>query len=801
MRICLKLSEIYENQFIEKAAEAGKKDFRRYVNSVLGEVKEKRDISQRILRKASKKYGIQYQQYENVIDASLMLAPVFNYVSQSPEVRKSKELRPLRNQIQKLFRDTDLRKPRAVIEKAYGIIEQAKSGVKSPETKDFIDYMNQVEPQREAIIQGAVERLSGYNKNLKQTISKNIINDYLAYVEGGGSKQEAILYTLNSNSVKNESVIKRYLETEAHEDFEKAKIENAKQHGFKYKYWRTQSDERVRFSHMIMQGKIVANDEPFKVGQHKAMWPGDENLPIGERINCRCFTEFQFVPRGTRKGFELPNPKKPELPDKPKKIKIDEEEEKKEYKNGYSVNSAGVYDRKGNKKVDRRKLPMKEIYYAGDRKLPGWFVLIKEKRQDVPTFRALISEDVPIPEEWIEEEFARRANDNVWKRSFEGNPGTGVDYLLQKEKEIKEELGEEYFSFEFDRGGAYTEAGQNLVFELNGGFLDLIEKQNFDKPPKIISKDDLFNREPEELGMVIVRGYLEDTTKQLPKKNLEKYRKDFENGDFFVENKGGAVYGKGMYTASIYNGIDREDVYDRSKVRASIKIARDYGGIDVREAAGGSRLDFSPDKLKNVKKEDFTGRVDVMHLPRDFRYIEYDNVKKEKEKFFLDYLSKDKSKRPQIEKHNSLLKETEVLEKETRELAIFIREKVQKGIKGDEEVLDAFEKRKKIMDEISLKEAEIRGLRRKELSLLAVSDSLDEGTLATMMGYDGIYVKENKFMVILNRSKVELVEQDEEFELNHLKAARPVSAVNDQPSDDNEILQFGLRLNGIGAKA
>jgi len=789
----LKLSEKYENHFIDKAAEVGKKDFTRYVNSVLGEVENEGNINKRVLRKASKKYGINYQQYENVINASLILAPVFNYVSQSPEIRKSRELRPLRNEIKKLFQDSNLKAPRLIVEKAFGIVEDAKNGVKSPATRSFIDYMNQIEPQRESIIQGAVERLSDYNKSLKQTISKNIINDYLAYIEGGGSKQDAILYTLKSNSVKNESVIKRYLQTEAHEDFERAKIENAKIHGFKYKYWRTQRDANVRMSHMIMDGKIVASDENFKIGKHEAFVPGDNSLPIEERINCRCFTEFQFVPRGTRKGFEITDPKPHELPEEPEEPKIDEDEKKVLMgESGYSKNSAGVYDKKGKKVIDRKKIPIQKVFYDETKdKLPGWYVKVVSEPEDGDT--SIKFEDIPIPEEWVEESLAQRANENAWERSYNGNPGISIEYLKEVEKVFKLETSK-------NKKLAVSKA-QNSI---DGSFLNIIKDQNFDKPPKVISKDELFSYEPEEVGMVLVRGYSEGFRQQVitsEPKNILKYKADFEHGDFFLDNTGGALYGKGMYTASIYNGIDKNVKMSSQDVEDSIKVSREYARIDLEKiliATDPDKTMTNEEAISKIGFNDFKGRIDVMHVPKDFRYIEYLDIKTEKEKFVIDYYSQDESKTHSALKLSEYSEERIRMEKEQEEANEIIR-RFQRGerIEFDERI-EAIAKERKLSQTLTLLENEIEQDALQEMPMYNVIKTLDNGVFASMLGYDGINIKRNNFMVILNRSKVQVVEQDTEFELKHLRAGSPdLDSFTGmfKPTEDNELYQLGLKLN------
>ncbi len=58
--------------------------------------------------------------------------------------------------------------------------------------------------------------------------------------------------------------------------------------GLAARSWITQRDDRVRESHAAVDRDVVAAGENFTVGGYEARFPGDPNLPIGLRINCRC---------------------------------------------------------------------------------------------------------------------------------------------------------------------------------------------------------------------------------------------------------------------------------------------------------------------------------------------------------------------------------------------------------------------------------------------------------------------------------------------------------------------------------
>jgi len=52
--------------------------------------------------------------------------------------------------------------------------------------------------------------------------------------------------------------------------------------------WLTAIDGRERETHAALNGVRIALGQTFNVGGHSARYPGDPNLPVEERANCRC---------------------------------------------------------------------------------------------------------------------------------------------------------------------------------------------------------------------------------------------------------------------------------------------------------------------------------------------------------------------------------------------------------------------------------------------------------------------------------------------------------------------------------
>ena len=70
------------------------------------------------------------------------------------------------------------------------------------------------------------------------------------------------------------------------------------------KQWRTRGDTRVRHSHDRVDGQLRMLDEPFRVGGHDMMQPGDPSAPADETVNCRCVLRLERAP--TKASAVLP---------------------------------------------------------------------------------------------------------------------------------------------------------------------------------------------------------------------------------------------------------------------------------------------------------------------------------------------------------------------------------------------------------------------------------------------------------------------------------------------------------------
>jgi len=89
--------------------------------------------------------------------------------------------------------------------------------------------------------------------------------------------------------------VERAMRTEAHEELEESKLNFAYANGNKFKIWKTQNDKRVRETpwHDAVAGMKVPIDGLFHAAGMEANYPGDLRLPVGERINCRCYLVYE----------------------------------------------------------------------------------------------------------------------------------------------------------------------------------------------------------------------------------------------------------------------------------------------------------------------------------------------------------------------------------------------------------------------------------------------------------------------------------------------------------------------------
>lgn len=67
----------------------------------------------------------------------------------------------------------------------------------------------------------------------------------------------------------------------------------AKRNGAKYKTWVTENDDKVRFTHTLVDQKKIPIDDYFYVGGERMRYPHDSKASADNVVNCRCICLYE----------------------------------------------------------------------------------------------------------------------------------------------------------------------------------------------------------------------------------------------------------------------------------------------------------------------------------------------------------------------------------------------------------------------------------------------------------------------------------------------------------------------------
>lgn len=88
---------------------------------------------------------------------------------------------------------------------------------------------------------------------------------------------------------------RRCARTEGMAGANKGRLISYKDAGAAGKRWMARDDDDTRDSHENADNQTVPITEPFTIGKgYSAQYPGDPNLPVGERANCRCLVQPEW---------------------------------------------------------------------------------------------------------------------------------------------------------------------------------------------------------------------------------------------------------------------------------------------------------------------------------------------------------------------------------------------------------------------------------------------------------------------------------------------------------------------------
>jgi hypothetical protein len=176
-----------------------------------------------------------------------------------------------------------LNRPELFAKKATNIVRGQKLSGRMKGVKKSLDGYFKTNANLIAEVEGDIVRTRTV---AKEEVYKNIKKRLAADED----KRAKIIKNLNKS--KN---VERAIRTEAHEELERGKLTHADRFGYRYKRWMTRRDDRVRRTawHNEVDGVKIPVDSEFRAAGLLAMYPGDIRLPIGERINCRCYVVYE----------------------------------------------------------------------------------------------------------------------------------------------------------------------------------------------------------------------------------------------------------------------------------------------------------------------------------------------------------------------------------------------------------------------------------------------------------------------------------------------------------------------------
>ena len=329
--------------------------------------------------------------------------------------------------------------------------------------------------------------------------------------------------------------------------------------------------------------------------------------------------------------------------------------------------------------------------------------------------------------------------------------------------------------------------GRNLIEERNidpekdandKEFLSSIYKaqeyqEGFDGVPLLQSRKD-FEEGLKKSPYMLFRGYSSDS-----EEDANDFREDMEKNEFYVDNSGGSVCGRGMYFA--YNSLKEKGI---------------YGGDNGRKLAVQTAVSYSKDRKEEYRK------IDIAYINQDAKIGKESEIIEEFEKIYTNKALEKKGLQKEHTTYNNILKKFDktISEKEKkiktikeRNIKLYdkqddLRYEFQgKIVKNNSQ--ETYDKNQNLLDEIDelQKKIEVNKKQRlkirDEINVIAderkkeqqnfldnnleykylksdfdwVINQMDTGVAGTLLGYDGYTTDTSNYFVLLNRSKVVLL--------------------------------------------
>ena len=174
----------------------------------------------------------------------------------------------------------------------------------SPKEKRLYSYMKQHYDSNIRTI-GRIAReqdklYKDIHRKVTSNLSQNIMNDLKKW--NRDKDGTPLTFAERDNKLRDKYGnaayrVERIIRTETHAQNETVKYLDMKNRGYKQKLWVNQKDNKVRTSHKgspLTTQWIDINSKFELTGSNEtALYPGDNSLSAGERINCRCFAKYR----------------------------------------------------------------------------------------------------------------------------------------------------------------------------------------------------------------------------------------------------------------------------------------------------------------------------------------------------------------------------------------------------------------------------------------------------------------------------------------------------------------------------
>lgn len=130
-------------------------------------------------------------------------------------------------------------------------------------------------------------------------LSKSILKDYRRLNRTAGLSSTDINNQLKLKYGDNTARVERILRTEMHTQQQIVATSVAIENDYLFKTWHNRPDagkggdvrgtnSTDKADHLMLDGKKIPINEKFKLKNGEAMYPSDPDLPVIERVNCRC---------------------------------------------------------------------------------------------------------------------------------------------------------------------------------------------------------------------------------------------------------------------------------------------------------------------------------------------------------------------------------------------------------------------------------------------------------------------------------------------------------------------------------